>query len=203
MEFYDTLLLLCSYVLGCVTTGFYLVSFVRHTDLRFIGDRSLGARNVYHVLGFWGFLVVATVDLLKGMIAVWLAGRYGTSVWIPFASIVAVTSGHVWPCQLRFRGGKGIMTATGGMLILDPLLMLSFIGLLVPVLIVLRRLDISGLIVVAFAPLIAFVLGRSEMMSIMLATVAIIVLFAHREILKQELGLGKTDLGKAWEDVGE
>lgn len=185
----DLLLLPAFYLLGCLTMGYYLVRFIDGSDIRVHGSGSTGARNVSRVLGPWGFISTAAWDLAKGFFAISLAQRYGHSEWLAPVAVVITTIGHVFPVQLRFKGGKGVMTAAGGLLLLDPLLMGVFAALLLPVLLVLRRLTLSGMIIVAFSPIIALVLGRPPMILTMLCALTVVILFAHRENLRDELGL--------------
>jgi len=79
------------------------------------------------------------------------------------------------------------MTATGVLIVLDPILMAAFVGLMLPVLAVLRKLDLSGLIIVAFSPVIAFGIGREGPLLVLLAVIAVLVLWSHRSVLREEL----------------
>ena len=62
-----------SYVLGCFSTGYYLVRQRTGQDIRELGSGSTGARNAGRVLGRNGFLLTMAGDLAKGGLAVWLA----------------------------------------------------------------------------------------------------------------------------------
>jgi glycerol-3-phosphate acyltransferase PlsY len=187
----DLLLLPAFYLLGCLTSGYYLVRLFKRTDIRDHASGTTGARDVARVLGPWGLIVTSGLDLIKGSVAVWLAWKYGKGDWIAPAGIVMVVIGHVWPMQLGFRGGRGVMPAVGGVVLLDPTLMLVFFLLLAPVYAVLRRLTVSGMIVVAFAPVIAFMLGRSAPILLLLCALTPLILIAHRKFLREELGLVK------------
>jgi acyl phosphate:glycerol-3-phosphate acyltransferase len=184
----DLLLIPAFYLLGCLTSGYYLVRMFKHTDIREHGSGTTGARDVGRVLGPWGLVITSGLDLIKGAIAVRLAMKYGTGIWIAPVGIVMVVIGHIWPVQLGFRGGRGVMPAIGGVMLFDPILMLVYVALLAPVYAVLRRLTLSGMIVVAFAPVIAFVLGRPVPVLLLLCVVSPLILFAHRKSLRAELG---------------
>ena len=184
----DLLLLPAFYLLGCLTSGYYLVRVFKRTDIRDHASGSTGARVVGRALGPWGLVITSGLDFIKGAIAVWLAMKYGTGDWIVPAGIVTVVIGHIWPVQLGFRGGRGVMPAIGGVVLFDPILMLVFVALLATVYAVLRRLTLSGMIVVAFAPVIAFVLGRPLPVLLLLCAVTPLILIAHRKSLRAELG---------------
>lgn len=185
----DLLLLPAFYLLGCLTSGYYLVRLFKGTDIRDHASGSTGARDVGRVLGPWGLVITSGLDLIRGAGAVWLATKYGTGDWIAPAGIVTVVIGHVWPVQLRFRGGRGIMPAVGGLVLFDPILVLVFIALLLTVYAVLRRLTLSGMIVVAFAPVIAFVLARPLPVLLLLCVLSPIILIAHRKSIRADLGM--------------
>ncbi len=187
----DLLLLPAFYLLGCLTSGYYLVRAFKNTDIRKHALGSTGARDVGRVLGPWGLIVTSGLDLIKGASAVWIATRYGTHDWLAPAGIIMMLAGHIWPAQLGFRGGRGVMPAVGAVAVLDPILMAVFIGLLVPVYAVLRRLTLSGMIVVAFAPVIAFVLGRTGQILPLLCVVSPLIVVAHWKILREDLGLAR------------
>ncbi len=189
----DLFLIPAFYLLGCLTSGYYVVWMFKRTDIRDHGTGTTGARDVGKVLGPWGLVITSALDLMKGASAVWLATTYGTGEWIGTAAVVLVVIGHVWPVQLGFRGGRGVMPAIGGVSLLDPTLMLVLVALLLPVYAVLRRLTLSGMIIVAFAPVISFVLDRSATTLILLCFLSPIVLIAHRRSLMIDLGLSKPE----------
>ena len=115
-----------AYLCGAVPFGL-LIGLARGVDVRTRGSGNIGATNVGRVLGrSWGLLAFAC-DVLKGLLPVWLAGRWLAAradagplaahdafVWMAVAA--AAILGHVFPVYLRFRGGKGVATALGAML---------------------------------------------------------------------------------------
>jgi glycerol-3-phosphate acyltransferase PlsY len=96
-----------------------IIARVRHADLR-QGSGNPGATNVGRVLGVrWG-VVVALLDVLKGLIptllALWLSDRF-TAYVVGLAAVL----GHVLSPFLRGRGGKGVATSIGAILVVFPL----------------------------------------------------------------------------------
>lgn len=134
-----------AYLLGGICTGYYLVRFKAHLDIREQGSGGVGARNVGRILGKPGFIVTLLGDSLKGLLAVWLARRFEIADPAVSWVLVAVIAGHIWPLPLQFRGGRGIATATGAYLAYDPNLVLLLLGITGILMVFRRGFVLSGL----------------------------------------------------------
>src|SRR5205823_2574598 len=115
-----------AYILGCFTTGYYLVRLCRGADIRELGSGNVGAKNVGRTLGWIGFAMTLLGDLAKGAFVVWAARYLAKDDRLVLLAMLAVVAGHVWPVQLRFRGGKGMATTLGALLIYDHHLAIAF-----------------------------------------------------------------------------
>jgi glycerol-3-phosphate acyltransferase PlsY len=110
-----------SYLLGSVPTSYIVGRWIAGKDLRQHGSKNLGATNVYRVLGLKYAIPVAFVDVTKGVVAVTvIAPQVSAEPWVPIAFATAAVLGHVFPVFLKFRGGKGVATAGGAVLVLAP-----------------------------------------------------------------------------------
>lgn len=170
------------YAVGCLNAGYYLVRARHRTDLRDLHSGNAGATNAGRVLGRRGFVGVLCLDAAKGAcaasIGVWLAGDLGGAV-----GALSAIVGHIWPVQLHFRGGKGIATACGAFLVLEPVTLMSVVAVALTLLALTRRWSASGLIAVALSPLVALVLRRPNMSMATIVLAVAIVLAAHRDDL--------------------
>ena len=109
-----------AYLLGCFAIGYYLVRARTGRDIREIGSGGTGARNAGRILGKSGFTLTALGDLSKGALAVWFAAEFASHNRTAMAlAMLAVVVGHIWPAQLHFRGGKGVATSFGALLMFD------------------------------------------------------------------------------------
>jgi len=114
--------ILIAYLLGTLL-GSLILGRLRGVDIRSLGSGNAGATNALRTQGkFFGFLVL-TVDIAKGVFAVWwlpTAVLPGVGIdpdlareWLTVACGFAVIVGHVYPVWFGFRGGKGAATVVG------------------------------------------------------------------------------------------
>lgn len=175
-----------AYALGCLAGGYYLVRWTTGQDMRRIGSGSVGARNVSTVLGARGFVATLLWDVLKGVLAVWGARVFTGDPRMEGVALLAVLAGHLWPVQLAFRGGKGVATSLGGLLVYDPQLLLALGLLFLPPWAGLRRTILPGMIAYALLPAVAWFLEADRFRFAVVTAVTVLVLFAHRRNLVEE-----------------
>ena len=112
---------LLGYGIGSISTGYLVGKLYRNVDLREVGSGSTGATNTFRTLGRGAGLLVALLDIVKGIVAVWIAhvlepqGGDSQRLAESLAAIGAVV-GHCWPVLLRGRGGRGVATGFGALL---------------------------------------------------------------------------------------
>jgi acyl phosphate:glycerol-3-phosphate acyltransferase len=110
-----------AYVIGSLPTAYLLVRWMRGADIRGTESGSVGALNAFRATGAgWVGWTVLVVDVLKGAVAVALAGG-GASTSLQAVVAAAAVAGHNWPVWLRWRGGKGLATAAGACTIVTPI----------------------------------------------------------------------------------
>ncbi len=116
----DYLVSLCiSYLIGSFPTAYLVVKRTLQLDIRTAGSGNVGGRNALEVTGkkSVGVLVVA-IDVLKGIIAVTLATMvFSDRSAAISAAMAGVVLGHCYPVWLRFKGGRGLATAAGVMIV--------------------------------------------------------------------------------------
>ena len=179
----ELIIILISYVLGCFSTGYYLVRLRTGQDLRRLGSGSTGGTNAGRVLGKSGFIITMLGDMLKGAIAVWIAIYFGAGSWAMGFVIFAAVAGHIFPVQLGFHGGKGLATALGALLVFDFRLALVIAALAGLLGLLSRQLMLSMMFVILVSPFITIWMGYAFLLVLGLALTAFIILVAHRENL--------------------
>lgn len=174
------------YILGCFTTGYYLVRWRLGQDVREMGSGSVGAKNVGRALGVSGFLITSAGDFAKGTLAVWVTGHFFDEYPLKGFAMLAVVAGHIWPIQLGFRGGKGVATSLGAMVMYDFHLALAFAALTVGLFLLSRRMTLSGLLAFALLPLAVTFMEPRALRAVVVSLVAGMILLAHRKNLMEE-----------------
>jgi glycerol-3-phosphate acyltransferase PlsY len=183
------LLVAIAYALGSVSTGYYLIKLRTGQDIRLLGSGSTGARNVSRTLGTLGFAATLVGDASKGAIAVGLATISGLDERGLIVVTVAVFAGHVWPAQLQFRGGKGLATVMGAVLVMDYWVVIVTLLVAAIALAASKRFTASGLLAVALAPVLAAATDRaSSDFVIGLSALVALIFFAHRQNIASAFG---------------
>ncbi|MBM3840379.1 MAG: glycerol-3-phosphate acyltransferase [Verrucomicrobia bacterium] len=175
------------YALGCITLGYYLVWMTTGQDVRQSGSGNVGARNVSRTLGPWAFAVTLAWDMGKGGLAVWGTERVNSGESLKCLAMLAVVAGHIWPAQLRFRGGKGMATAAGAAIALNPWAMVGPVALFIPLVGLLKSTTLAGLVAFTSLPFVSGFLRNSGWETLGFALLAALVLFAHRTNIREEL----------------
>jgi glycerol-3-phosphate acyltransferase PlsY len=117
------LMIVLSYLLGSIPTAVIAGRLLKGIDIRKEGSGNAGALNAGRVLGLKAAIVVAVVDIAKGMLAVLLVARIAqVGGGSPAVCGIAAVTGHVFPVFAGFRGGKGVATGAGAIIALFPIL---------------------------------------------------------------------------------
>lgn len=155
-----------AYLCGSIPFGLLIGRWAKGVDLREHGSRNIGATNAGRVLGTkWG-LVVLLLDALKGLLPTlllpWLACEFsvkdvtGDEVslrgHLEVACGLGGVIGHMFPCWLGFRGGKGVATSLGVIGVLSPWATLIAVATFAVTLFIFRYVSLSSILAaVAFA----------------------------------------------------
>ncbi len=109
-----------AYLLGSVPFAFLLAKWFYGIDIRQHGTGKIGAANVLRVVSKWLAIPVAIFDIGKGALMVWAAQLLDMGAAAQLTAGIITIVGHNWPVFLRFRGGRGIFTSLGVIIMLSP-----------------------------------------------------------------------------------
>lgn len=181
----EAAIVVLSYLIGCINTGFYYTRIAYRIDIRSIGSNVTGAMNVSRLAGKKGFIITFLGDALKGALVVWGSRALEMGQWITLISIVAVMIGHIFPIQLKFQGGKGLSTIFGAYLTYNPL-WIFFIGVLCIILYPrIRSYTLSCILGITLLPIVLLTMGEDWRVSSILLFCAMIILYACMENIKE------------------
>jgi glycerol-3-phosphate acyltransferase PlsY len=123
------LFLLVAYLIGSIPFAILVTRLFQRTDVREHGSGHASATNTMRVAGWVPGIVVMLLDLGKGLLVAWLGFHYAVDPWIAWLAVFLVVAGHCWPLYAGFRGGMGLATAGGALLVFWPLGFVLGIGL--------------------------------------------------------------------------
>jgi acyl phosphate:glycerol-3-phosphate acyltransferase len=182
-----------AYLIGCFTTGYYLVRLCTRQDVREIGSGSAGARNVGRILGKPGFILTVMGDFAKGALAVWLARAMAHDDFSAALAVPAVVAGHLWPAQLKFRGGKGITTSLSALLVFDYRLALTLAVLFAITFVFSRKTLLPAMFAFICLPAVCWFFIRDNFTIAVTTALSVAILFAHRRNLGEEFSALKSE----------
>ncbi len=209
------IIVILSYLVGSIPTSIIVSKAVRGIDIRNHGSGNAGGTNVMRVLGWKYGLMVILLDTLKGAIAVIIIARlyYGP---LPFQNVspfddftlvqiiagVAAVVGHIWTVFAEFKGGKGIATALGMLLMLVTVDMLIALGIFTLVVLISRYVSLGSIIGTLSVPSTLFIRenlfhvdipGYSTLFPFIIG-VSFLVVFTHRKNLVRLINGNETKI---------
>jgi acyl-phosphate glycerol 3-phosphate acyltransferase len=196
--FYKILLVIASYFLGAVPTGYLIYKIKKGGDIRNEGSGNVGGTNVTRTAGVFAGVATIALDALKGFIPI-LALYYlfpEDLILLVFVAVAAVL-GHDFPVYLKFKGGKGISTSFGVIIgicsfpFTDIALWLRILPIFIVffswgiVFLASRIVSLASLIGAALSPLSFYFTKHSLHAVIVGIFIFILTLIAHRDNIKR------------------
>lgn len=170
------LLLAAAYLLGSVPFAILVSRLFGLADPRQYGSGNPGATNVLRSGSKAAALLTLVGDCLKGAAAVWAAQALGFSAEEAALAGLAAFFGHVFSLFLRFNGGKGVATALGVLLGIDPWLAFVCLFVWLATAVLTRYSSAAALAAAVSAPLAGYVLlGTPALVAILLLMAAVLV----------------------------
>ncbi len=150
------LMTLAAYLIGSVSFAVVMSKLFGIADPRTYGSKNPGATNVLRSGNKKAAVATLIGDAAKGWIAVFLADRYADQLGVGDLAValvaLAVFLGHLWPVFFRFVGGKGVATALGVLVGINPWLGLATLVTWLVVAYAFRYSSLAALVSAVFAP---------------------------------------------------
>jgi glycerol-3-phosphate acyltransferase PlsY len=183
---------LLGYLIGSIPFGLLLAKAAGKGDIREIGSGNIGATNVLRTGSKWLAAATLLLDMGKGLAAVLVAWQ-----WFPEAVSVAALAaviGHCFPVWLKFRGGKGVATNAGVSFGLGWPIGVAYAAVWLGVLALSRISSLAGMTAVVAAAVAAALFGYDSFVPV-LAAIALLVVWLHRENIKRLLAGEEPKIG--------
>lgn len=185
-----------SYVLGAVPFG-YLVAKAKGVNIMEEGSKNPGATNVKRVVGKGAGNLVFILDFLKGFLAVIFAGPVaGLLMGVPFGefsageidkvvALIAAVLGHSFSVFLKFRGGKGVATAGGGMFVImfEPSLIaiVAWVGVFYST----RYVSLASIVAAVVIMIAPWLMGFGLPLKMVATVLGLLVVIRHQANIKR------------------
>ncbi|WP_326909305.1 glycerol-3-phosphate 1-O-acyltransferase PlsY [Sedimentibacter sp. MB31-C6] len=177
-----------SYFLGNLSFAYILGKLLVRKDVREYGSGNSGATNAIRTFGKKIGVMVFIGDVLKGVIAVYIGNGIGGEIGCYLAGICVII-GHNWPVLLKFKGGKGVATTIGVVLIINPFV--TFICFVIGILIAIftRIVSIGSIIGMSLAPIVILLFVRPFNVQLFIfgLIIASMSIYRHKENIKRLL----------------
>jgi glycerol-3-phosphate acyltransferase PlsY len=173
------LLLIAGFLLGSIPTG-KIIAGRLGIDLQSTGSGNIGATNVLRSTGKLPALFTLIGDMAKGVVAVLLARYFEVGAWNEGMVGIAAVVGHNYSIFLKFRGGKGVATSLGVLLVYAPLAGLATVAVWLLAVLVTRISSLGAIISFCSLPLSMYYLDAKEKLPISFI-ISIILLMRHKD----------------------
>jgi acyl phosphate:glycerol-3-phosphate acyltransferase len=210
-------LLAVAYLVGSIPFSYLIARLFAGKDVRQEGSGNVGATNVARTAGKLAGVLALAGDLLKGvaiiLIARWLVARpewpyaagpqpwESREMWVALAGLIAIL-GHMFPVWLRFHGGKGVATAGGVILALDPRVFAAAVLVFAIIVLLSRMVSLASIVTAASIPLLfRFVaLDSPYWRTVISIGIALAVIVKHHSNIARLAGGKERKLGRKKED---
>ncbi len=190
------LLPLAAYLFGSISTAVLIARAMGLQDPREVGSKNPGATNILRYGGKTAAVLTLVGDMLKGVIPVLIARMLTADAVIIALTGFAAFLGHLFPVFFGFRGGKGVATALGVWLAINPWVGLALLATWVLMAVLFRYSSLAALTASAAAPLyVAWLSPGAPYLAAMIVMSAILI-FRHRANIRKLIAGTETRIGR-------
>jgi glycerol-3-phosphate acyltransferase PlsY len=213
--------LVFSYLIGAVPVG-ALVARANNIDISRHGSGKTGTTNVLRTVGRRAAALVLVGDFAKGSLAVVLARLLAgwlmpsvqhvdilgwpvsVSLLVSLLATAAVVTGHVWSIYLRlilgrWHGGRGVATALGAVLVVNPWILLAGIAIGVPTILISRYVSLGSILgatAAGVAVIVLVLIGQLDPTGLLFTLISVFIIAAHRDNIQRLLSGTERKLGE-------
>lgn len=184
--------LILSYLVGSIPIGILISKRYSSIDIRKAGSGNIGATNVARVVGKKAGFITLIGDMAKGALPVLTFLIFvGADTWQK-QTIVALAGfcaflGHLFPVFLKFKGGKGVATATGIFLILSPTAVLVATLIFFIVVWLWRYVSLASLSASISMPILIGLFTDKKVYVFLAIAISLLIFYKHKDNIKRLL----------------
>ena len=197
--FWSVCVVVLAYLLGSLSFAVIVSKAMHLDDPRSYGSGNPGATNVLRSGNKRAAILTLLLDAVKGVVAVLiargLAERLGYGDGVVALAGLASFLGHLYPVFFRFQGGKGVATAAGVLLALNPWVGLASLGTWLVVAIATRYSSLAALVTALLAPAYVYLLHGDSQVVIAVAVMSVLLIWRHRANISKLLNGTESKLG--------
>ena len=199
---------LAAYLIGSISFAVVMSKLFGIADPRTYGSKNPGATNVLRSGNKAAAVMTLLGDGAKGWLAVFLAGRYADQ-FVANADLavalvaIAVFLGHLWPVFFRFVGGKGVATALGVLIGLNPWLGLATLATWLAVAFAFRYSSLAALVASVFAPFYYALLFGVDDKLIAVIAMSVLLLYRHGQNIANLIAGKESRIGGKSKDAAK
>ncbi len=202
--FFPLLAGLAGYLVGSLSFAVIVSRAMGLDDPRTYGSGNPGATNVLRSGSKAAAVLTLGLDVFKGLLPV-LAARWGAErlgltgdalAWSAALAGLGAFIGHLWPLYFRFKGGKGVATAAGVLLGLNPWLGLATLLTWLIIAAFFRYSSLASLVAAAFAPFYQVLIWGGDPTVVAIVVMSLLLAWRHAANISRLLAGTESRLGK-------
>jgi glycerol-3-phosphate acyltransferase PlsY len=197
---YPALATLVAYLIGSLSFAVIVSRVVGLKDPRSYGSGNPGATNVLRSGHKSAAIATLLLDALKGYVPVVLVKAFGAPYGLDEGTIalvgLAAFLGHLWPVFFHFKGGKGVATAAGVLLALNPWLGLATLATWVIIAVFTRYSSLAAIVSAVFAPFYQILIWGGGPVAVAVAVMGLLLVWRHQANIEKLLKGTESKLGQ-------
>ena len=197
---YPALATLAAYLIGSLSFAVIVSRAMGLNDPRSYGSGNPGATNVLRSGNRAAAALTLLLDALKGYIPVVLVKEFGGAYGLDEGTLalvgLAALLGHLWPVFFHFKGGKGVATAAGVLLGLNPWLGLATLATWVIIAAFTRYASLASLVAAMFAPFYQILIWGGGPVAVAVAAMGVLLVYRHKANISKLLKGTESKLGQ-------
>ena len=177
------LIIIISYLIGSIQSGILIGKIIYKTDVRQFGSKSSGATNIQRTIGLKPGIFVLVLDIFKGFLPILLIEIFTEQNIFGVMSCIFLVLGHCYPVFHKFKGGKGVATGFGSVVVLLPYIALG-IPIAIPIIYKTRYVSLGailGCIISIFLIILFVALEQLPSESLMILFVPLLIIYKHKQ----------------------